>query len=220
MPAAARRARSAQAKEDRAQAFLAAALDLATEDGVRGVTLTAVTSRVGLHPSALRRYYDSTEELLLTLAERGWEDWRRELLGLLAGRTGLGPAEAGAALAQSLTRHPVFCDLLLHTVLSLEGAVRLERARAYKSAADAAYEEMVAALVGAVEGLSRPGAETVLATAMGVAGHLYQLSRPSPTLRLLYEQEPKWAHSALRFAEQLREVLVTAVRGAVVRDAR
>ena len=61
-----RRARSAEDKRKRTNDLLAAARQLATErGGVRHVTLAAVTDVAGLHPSAVRRYFASKEELLL-----------------------------------------------------------------------------------------------------------------------------------------------------------
>ncbi|OLT14818.1 TetR family transcriptional regulator [Pseudonocardia sp. CNS-139] len=208
------RARSAQDKEHRKAALLDAARALAAEHGVREVTLTAVTTRVGLHPSALRRYFDSREELLLELAEQGWAEWRAGLAAGLDGRRDPSAADIAEAVTGSLERLPLFCDLLTHAVLSLEGAVRIERARRYKLAATAAHDEMVRAL-GAT-GLGPDGAHTVLAAAMSCAAYLYQLSRPTATLRRLYAEEPRWAHDALRFREQLTTLLTAVVRG--VRD--
>jgi AcrR family transcriptional regulator len=208
------RARSPHDKELRKAALLAAARQLALEEGVREVTLTAVTARVGLHPSALRRYFESREELLLELAERGWEEWRAELTtGLLDARD-IAAAELAEIVSGSLERLPLFCDLLTHVVLSLEGAVRLERARRYKIAATAAYDAMTDALLGADMRLDREGAQTVLTAAMTGAAYLFQLSRPSATLRRLYAQEPRWAHDALRFREQLTALLTAVALGA------
>lgn len=222
------RARSAQDKELRVSALLDAARELGLDQGVREVTLTAVTTRVGLHPSALRRYFESREELLLELAERGWGDWRDELLAGLAGAPGplgspgpLGPDELADVVAGSLERLPLFCDLLTHVVLSLEGSVRLERARAYKQAATVAYDAMTDALVTAGTGdgasLDRAGAQTLLTAAMSTAAYLYQLSRPTETLRRLYAEEPRWAHDALRFRGQLTSLLTAVARGVATR---
>jgi Tetracyclin repressor-like, C-terminal domain len=74
---------------------------------------------------------------------------------------GLAPAELADVVSGSLERLPRFCDLLTHVVLSLEGAVRLERARRYKVAATAAYDAMTEALVGADAALGREGAQTL-----------------------------------------------------------
>lgn len=208
-----RRARSPQDKELRKTALLDAARELAVEQGVRAVTLTAVTARVGLHPSALRRYFDSREELLLELAEGGWAEWRDSLVAGIGGRDNLTAERVAEVVTGSLERLPVFCDLMTHVVLSLEGAVRLERARRYKLAATTAYDAMSEALAAAAAGLDRQGAQTVLTAAMACASYLYQLSRPTDTLRQLYAEQPRWAHDAARFRRQLTELLTAVALG-------
>ncbi|WP_297657838.1 TetR family transcriptional regulator [Pseudonocardia sp.] len=208
------RARSAQDKQLRRMALLDAARELAIEQGVREVTLAAVTARVGLHPSAVRRYFESREELLLELAEQGWADWRDRLVTGLNDAHGLSAEQIADLVSGSLEQLPLFCDLLTHVVLSLEGAVRLERARRYKIAASAAYDTMTQALVGADADLDRQGAQTLLTAAMSCAAYLFQLSRPSATLRQLYTEQPRWAHDALRFREQLTSLLTAVTLGA------
>ena len=208
------RARSPEDKELRTAGLLDAARELGLERGVREVTLTAVTQRVGLHPSALRRYFESREELLLELAQEGWENWRDNLCDELSDARELTAGEIGDKLSGSLARLPLFCDLLTHVVLSLEGGVRLERVRRYKQASGAAYDVMTDQLLRTVPGIDRAGAQTILTTAIAAAAYLYQLSRPTPTLQQFYAEEPRWAHTALRFREQLTELLTAAARGA------
>jgi AcrR family transcriptional regulator len=208
------RARSSFHKQLRKDALLDAARDLAAERGVREVTLVDVTARVGLHPTAVRRYFESREELLLELAEQGWADWRERLTAGLGGTTGLSAGQLAEVVSASLEQLPLFCDLLTHVVLSLEGAVRLERARQYKAAAARAYDAMTQALVDADAGLDHAGAQTLLTAAMSCGAYLFQLSRPSATLRQLYAEEPRWAHDALRFREQLTTLLTAVARGA------
>jgi len=213
------RARSAQDKQLRKTALLEAARELATAHGVSEVTLAAVTARVGLHPTAVRRYFESREELLLELTEQGWAAWRDLLVSGLADAAGYGEADGIAArrvadvVSGSLEQLPLFCDLLTHAALSLEGAVRLERARQYKEAATVAYDDMTRALAGSGAGLDEQGAQLLLTAAMSCAAYLYQLSRPSATLRQLYAQEPRWAHDALRFREQLTALLTAVAAG-------
>lgn len=208
------RARSPHDKQLRKTALLEAAREFATEHGVREVTLAAVTARVELHPTAVRRYFESREELLLELAEQGWADWQDRLVSGLGDARGLTAGEIADVVSGSLEQLPLFCDLLTHVVLSLEGAVRLERARRYKTAASAAYDTMTQALADADSGLDRQGAQTLLTAAMSCAAFLFQLSRPSATLRQLYEEEPRWAHNALRFREQLTTLLTAVALGA------
>ncbi|MFE4369682.1 TetR family transcriptional regulator [Streptomyces sp. NPDC056835] len=209
-----RRARSPHDKQERKSALLDAARDLAIEQGVREVTLVEVSARVGLHSSALRRYFDSREELMLELAEQGWAQWCDRLVNDLGDARGLTADQVADIISGSLDQLPLFCDLLTHVVLSLEGSVRLERARRYKTAASAAYDTMTQALVDAGAGLDHEAAQILLTAAMSCGAYLFQLSRPTATLRELYEQEPRWAHDALRFREQLTTLLTTVTRGA------
>jgi AcrR family transcriptional regulator len=208
------RARSAQDKEQRISSLLEAARALARDRGVAEVTLTAVTASIGLHPSALRRYFESREELLLQLAEEGWVDWEQGMTEVLGEARELDAAEAADRIAASFERLPVFCDLMTHVALSLEGAVRIERARKYKLAATASFDAMADVLRQAVAGLDLGSARDVLATALSCAAYQYQLSRPTETLRQLYAENPRWSHDALSFRPHLAELLTHSIRGA------
>jgi AcrR family transcriptional regulator len=207
------RARSEEAKLRRAEDLLAAARSLAAElGGVRHITLAAVTRAAGLHPSAVRRYFASKEELLLELAERGWQEWRDALTTSLAGARHLTPAETAAAVATTLAGLPLLCDLLTHVPLSLEGEVDLERARRYKTNAFAAYDTIIDTL--ATTGTMTPSQlHDLVTTALGVTANLWQLAHPTPTLARLYAQETRWAHAALDFEPRLTRLLQATATG-------
>ena len=211
------RARSAEDKARRAEDLLEAAEALAIElGGVRHLTVAAVTERAGLHRTGVRRYYASKEELLLELAERGWHQWRDTIKVKISDRTGLQPAETAAVISASLAALPVFCDLLTHVTLHLEGDVDIERARRYKTSAGVAHEGLVAALDRA----SRMTAEQItalVAAAAMLAASLWQLAHPTPTLAELYAQEPAWAHAALDFGPRL-DGLVRALATGLTAD--
>ncbi|WBB63669.1 TetR family transcriptional regulator [Streptomyces sp. WMMC500] len=213
------RARSPEAKLRRSEDLLDAARALATtRGGIRHVTLSAVTEAAGLHPSAVRRYFASKEELLLELAERGWDEWRDRLTGHLAGARDLTPAESAAAVATALTAQPLFCDLLTHVPLSLEGDVDIERARRFKTHSFAAYDSIVDALTASSRTLTTTQAQELTAAALGLTAHLWQVSHPTPTLAELYAQNPRWGHVALDFEPRLTRLLEAVAVGLTVRD--
>jgi AcrR family transcriptional regulator len=97
------RARTPEAKRTRQQAILAAAARLATANGVREVTASAVADEVGMHKSAMLRYFETREDIFLQLAADAWGEWsaavRAELEDLAARPTA--PARAATATASA-----------------------------------------------------------------------------------------------------------------------
>jgi AcrR family transcriptional regulator len=207
------RARSSEDKLQRSEGLLDAAESLALElGGVRFVTVAAVTERVGLHRTGVRRYYADKEELLLELAERSWGRWHDAIQDKLGTRTGLSPVELAEVVADTITALPVFCDLLTHVILSLEGDVSMERARRYKTTAFAAHDRIVAALDGAST-MSAGQIQNLLATTLMLAAGFWQMSHPTATLARLYEEVPAWGHVALDVGPRLRHLLRAMATG-------
>src|SRR3954468_22592216 len=93
------RARSPEHKEQRREAILAAARELAAERSVRAVSLGDIARAVALAKSNLLRYFESREEIFLTLLRREWQGWRDAAAAT--------PDAAG--LAHTLAERPLFC---------------------------------------------------------------------------------------------------------------
>src|ERR1700729_2777386 len=93
------RARSAEAKRERQTAILDSATRLATERGVRDVTLTDIAAGVGMHKSTMLRYFETREDIFLHLASSGWADWSQAVRVRLVE---LGPLVDGAGLEQRI----------------------------------------------------------------------------------------------------------------------
>ncbi|MFD8970738.1 TetR family transcriptional regulator [Streptomyces sp. NPDC059568] len=207
------RARSPENKARRAEDLLRAAEAVALElGGVRYITLAAVTDQAGLHRTGVRRYYASKEQLLLELAERGWGQWRDAVKNEIDGRTGLTPTEVAAVVSRTLSSLPVFCDLLTHTVLHLEGDVSIEHARQYKTTAIAARDDMAAA-VSRASTLTMEQIISLLAVAGFLGAGFWQVANPTPTLAKLYEEKPSWGHATTDIGPRLDAVLATFAAG-------
>jgi len=71
------RARRPEQKAQRREAILAAAADLARRDRVREVTLSDIARAVGIHKSALLRYFETREQIFLELTGRAWKTGAR-----------------------------------------------------------------------------------------------------------------------------------------------
>lgn len=201
------RARSAEDKAERAEALLRAAEELAIElGGVRFITVQSVTERAGIHRTGVRRYYSSREELLLSLAEREWGAWRDAIVAAVLDADTLGPREVAVVVAETITGRPVFCDLLTHVTLTLEGDVDEDRARQYKTAAFAAHDDIVRTLA-ATSSMTPDQLGALLAATLALAANGWQVSHPTPTLAALYEKVPEWGHVAFDFTPRLNMLL-------------
>jgi AcrR family transcriptional regulator len=207
MPPDLQRARSPEAKHQREQAILDAAAKLGAERGIRTVTLTDIAQAVGLHKSAMLRYFETREQIFLKLTAAGWRDWSAAL------RQELGQLEAGApagtvaeAFAQTLTARPMFCDLLAQAPLNLERNVSLDSVRSFKLVT---LEEVAAisAELTRLRGLTEQQSVDVIATATSLAGALWQMATPGPEVQALYRSDPRLAHAVVEVGPRLNRVL-------------
>ncbi|MEU2872201.1 TetR family transcriptional regulator [Streptomyces olivoreticuli] len=223
------RARSPEAKRAREAAILDAAARLATVNGIRSVTLTDIAAGIGMHKSAMLRYFETREEIFLRLAAAGWTEWsqavREQLADVAPGTDDEDSAEAvnrvdqgsrlhavAGLLAESLVARPLFCDLLAHTPMNLERNVSLESVRSFKLTAIAEVAAVGEAL-RRVAALSPAQAGNVVATATAMAGALWQMAAPGTELRRLYESDPDLAHAVIDVAPRLTDILSALLRG-------
>jgi AcrR family transcriptional regulator len=206
------RARSPEAKREREQAILAAATALAAAGPVRDVTLTDIAAAVGMHKSAMLRYFETREQIFLILTADGWREWSAALRAELARMTPRTPAaRIAAVLASSLTARPLFCDLLAQAPLNLERNVSLEAVREFKLVT---LEEV--ALIGAELRRLRPGkseldAVDVIAAATAMAGAFWQMANPSLEVAQLYRFDPQLGHAVVDVQPRLVRLLAPLI---------
>src|ERR1700720_4953475 len=200
------RAYSPQHKEQRATDLVKAARTLAARDGVRAVTLTAIATHAGVHVSAVRRYFDSREEILLGLAEEGYAEWTHALIDRVHGHEGLTSADLARAVTETLVERPLFCDLLTHVTLNLEREVTYERVRTFKFTVSAILGPLQEAITGATHLTPEQTGDLVIAT-IALTAPLWQAAHPAETLTRLYAEEPTLAHIGIDFAPTLTRLL-------------
>src|SRR6201994_906743 len=94
------RARRPEQKLQRQDAILGAARDLALRDGVRNVSLGDIAARIGIHKSALLRYFETREEIFLELTAQSWQEWGDALQAELEA----GPSANATVVAELLAR--------------------------------------------------------------------------------------------------------------------
>jgi AcrR family transcriptional regulator len=183
------RARRPEQKQQRYAAILDAARELALRDGVGAVSLADIAAQVGMHKSALLKYFETREEIFLRLAETEFGEWAAGALAALS-TTGPDPRDVADALAGSVADRPLFCQLLLYTPLTLERNVSLDVVRAFKLAIKGSMEEVLPALQRALPALDADACFELFMMSGVVAAGLWQAAHPSPQVVALHAEDP------------------------------
>jgi AcrR family transcriptional regulator len=202
------RARSQQTKRLREQAIIDAAVSLGTSQGIRSVTLTSIAEAVGMHKSALLRYFETREQIFLIITAQSWREWSEALRAGLRPMDAATPATTTAALlARSLVERPMFCDLLAQAPLNLERNVSIESVRSFKLATLEEVERIAAELRRVGPGMTELEAIDIIATATSVAGALWQMATPSEDVARLYREDPRLGHAIVDVEPRLTRIL-------------
>ncbi len=208
------RARSAEHKSQRREAILSAAARLAARSGVRQVTLTEIAAEVGVHKSALLRYFETREQIFLELTGRCWREWAATTSAALAELTPRGADRAAAAaLAREFADRPLLCDLIPHTALNLERHVSVKAVRAYKLISLRAVDDVAAALEGPLPELTAEDRRQLVSTVALLAGAMYQIATPPPPLADLYVTDPDLGHALLELEPRLARAAEVTIAG-------
>jgi AcrR family transcriptional regulator len=203
-----RRARRPEQKQERREAILAAARDLAVRSGVRNVTLGYIASAVCLAKSNVVRYFGTREEIYLELTAREWHDWERAVLERLQAGDDLVDV-----LAETLEERPLFCDLLSQCATNLEHNVSVEAARAFKLDSIHVIEELGAVIARVHPGLTAGEGAELVGAAAGLASLLYPSAHPPPVLAELYTHDPAVAAAVGQFVPTVKRMLAALVAG-------
>jgi AcrR family transcriptional regulator len=208
------RARSAEAKEQREASILEAARILAAMRGVREITLTDIADAVGMHKSALLRYFETREEIFLILTAEGWSEWSSALRKELTALEQAPLSTVAAVFAKTLTARPIFCDLLAQAPLNLERNVSVATVRTFKLTA-LTEVKAIGSELQRLFGLSGRQAIETVATATSMAGALWQMATPGPAVSALYRSEPELAHAIVGVEPTLTRILAALITGYV-----
>jgi AcrR family transcriptional regulator len=205
------RARSPEAKAARERAILDAARTLGRERGTRAVTLTDVAEAVGMHKSAMLRYFETREEIFLRLTAEGWREWTPVLCDRIAAAST--PDAVADAFASTLAARGPFCDLLAQAPLNLERNVSVEAVRAFKLTTGESLARIAEAVHAALLGVPDAAARDLVAAATSLAGTFWQISTPTPEVAELYRSDPRLGHALIDLEPRLRRILAAYLRG-------
>ncbi|NNC13152.1 TetR family transcriptional regulator [Planctomonas sp. JC2975] len=216
-PADFQRARSPEAKQRREEAILTAARQLAAERGIRQITLTDIADAVGMHKSALLRYFETREEIFLRLTGEGWREWSVGVRGQLDALdvSESDPDAVASALSATLASRGMFCDLLAQAPMNLERNVSSDAVRRFKYGTHAEVEAIVVSMQRLLPALSDADGVDVIASATALAGAFWQIATPGPEISALYRSDPRLAHAIVDVGPRLRRILRELLTGAL-----
>src|SRR5690349_20797080 len=209
------RARRPEQKRRRQDAILDAARGLALRDGVRNVSLADIAAQVGIHKSALLRYFETREQIFLELTAEAWRDWARALRTELNTACLSSEAQVADVFARSFADRPLFCDLIAHTPLNLERNVSPGAVRRYKLTSLGTVDEAAALVHRTLPTLTLAEAREFVATLASLAGSLWQIANPAPALAELYASDPTLAQACVDLAPRLRRTAEILLAGLI-----
>jgi AcrR family transcriptional regulator len=210
------RARSTEAKHVREAAILKAARRLGAERGIRQVTLTEIAEAVGMHKSALLRYFETREEIFLRLTAEAWQEWSGALRAELEMLTNPAPAAVASVFAGTLAARGTFCDLLAQAPLNLERNVSVEAVRAFKLVTHTELDAIAAVVRGLLPTLSGRDAVDLIAAATSLSGAFWQMATPGPEIAVLYRSDPRLSHAVVDVEARLQRLLTALIRGFLI----
>jgi AcrR family transcriptional regulator len=219
------RARRPEQKQQRRDGILDAARELALRDGVRNVSLTDIAGRVGIHKSALLRYFETREQIFLEITAQAWLEWAEALHAALdtaaldtAALDAAAPGDphlVAGVMADSFADRPLLCDLIPHTALNHERHVSVEAVRRYKLTSLAAIDDAASLVQRVLPDLTIGESREFAATMATLAGALWQIANPPPALAELYVRDPRLAAACVDLAPRLRRTAEVMLAGLI-----
>lgn len=207
------RARRPEQKRLREAAILEAALALAVREGIRNISLADIASEVGMHKTALLRYFETREDIYLHLAIDAWRDWA-DVLGAEIKSLATGDIQGvAAAFGHTLTDRPFLCDIFTHSSLNLERNVSVQALFGFKLAAFTSVKALAASVRVVLPDLTEADATEIVGAVAAIAAALSQVVHPPPSVAQLYLEHPELALNHNDFPAAIKRLVETLILG-------
>jgi AcrR family transcriptional regulator len=213
------RARNEEQRELRRQVILDTATAMLEAMPVSEISLNELSRRAGLAKSAMLRYFESREAVLLELLDDAVCQWVTEVVAQLPAGGQQEPAvkrgdRLAAVLSRSFEQRPLLCSLLSVHPSVLERNVSVEVLLRFKRSARANLITLSKAIRDFIPELGE-GSWSVCLTAPVTAGALWPYAHPSATALAAQQADPALADLTPDFAAMMETVLARTVLGAL-----
>jgi AcrR family transcriptional regulator len=210
------RARRPEQVRARRVAILEVAAAMLRERAVADISLRELSERVGLAKSNVLRYFDSREAIFLEVLDENWRAWLGKVEGELRGLSGEGAygkeTAVATAIASSLTREPLLCELISTMGAVLERNISVEFARVFKRRATGNSAKLAELVARELPALPESRAAHFAAAVFVIVAGLWPYANPTAAVATAAAElgVPKAEHL---FADGLRDGLVFQLIG-------
>lgn len=205
----------------RRQAILETASAMLSDMPVSQISLNELSRRIGLAKSAMVRYFESREAVLLELLDASLRCWVAEIVAELSHDMRSGSAQEradrlAALLSRSLREHTVLCDLMTAQPGVLEYNVSPETLLRFRRSAHDTIAQYTDAIRSYIPELGEDAQSVSLSTVVTSAA-LWMYAQPSASAIAASEAEPELADISLNFDSDLETMLSRLITGALVK---
>jgi AcrR family transcriptional regulator len=211
------RARSPEQQEQRRATILAAARDMLGRLPPAEVSLRELSRQVGLSKSNVVRYFPTREAVFLAVLIEDWDSWLSDV------EAALPPADphqrpharhelVAAAIAETLTAHRRFCDLLVACQTVLEHNVPEETARAFKTASLIRLNRLASLVQSRVPALGDTESFEFAGLVWVTVAGAWPMAHPAPVVAAVLA-EPQLAPLRVDFPFVARRMLTVSLDG-------
>lgn len=192
-----------------------------SEMPVSQISLNELSRRTGLAKSAMVRYFESREAVLLELLDASLRCWVTEIVAELSCDTRSGSAQErvdhlAALLSQSLRQHTVLCDLIGVQPGVLEQNVADGTLLCFRRSAHTSILSLAEAIGRYIPEFS-DDALSVSLSILVTGAALWMFARPSASAVAAIEADPALADIHLNFDTDLEIMLARLITGALVK---
>ena len=188
---------------------------------VSEISLRELARRVGLSKTNVVRYFETREAVFFALLNQSLHDWLDELPAELPQPHPEDPPTPGAvmtALARSVARRPLICELWSSLGTELERNISAEAVRAFKLANAESQGRLAQLLQDRIPALTAATARELVSLSVILIAGLWPFANPSPSVAEAV-QDPLLANSRVDFPERLGRALAVTVTGLLTTTA-
>lgn len=217
-PTGFQRARSPEQQEQRRTTILAAARDMLGRLPPAEVSLRELSRQVGLSKSNVVRYFPTREAVFLAVLTEDWDSWLAAVEAVLPRAVARGSAGharhelVAAAIAETLSEHPRFCDLLVACQTVLEHNVPAETARAFKAAALSRLNRLAGLVGSQLPELGQAESFEFAGLVWAFVAGAWPMAHPAPVMATVLA-EPQFAPMRVDFTIVTRRMLTVTLDG-------